>query len=60
MIACFQMLLGGHCLIPNAELSLNSYDSKFLRLILDSNGKRKEEINDEGVRGEVEKIRRGR
>ena len=34
-------VIGGHCLIPNAELLLNSYDSKFLRLILKLNEKRK-------------------
>ncbi len=29
-----------------------------LRLILESNEKRKEEVKDEGVRGEVEKIKK--
>lgn len=51
-------VIGGHCLIPNTELLLKSYDSEFLRLILESNEKRKEEIRDEGVRGEVEKVRK--
>lgn len=54
----FPAVIGGHCLIPNAELLLKSFDSTFLRLILESNEKRKEEIKDEGVRKEVEKIRR--
>jgi len=52
----FPGVIGGHCLIPNAELLLKSYDSTFLRLILESNEKRKEEIKDESVRREVEKL----
>jgi UDP-N-acetyl-D-mannosaminuronate dehydrogenase len=51
-------VIGGHCLIPNTVLLLKSYDSKFLRLILESNEKRKEEIKDEDVRREVEKIKK--
>jgi len=54
----FPAVIGGHCIIPNAELLLESYDSTFLRLILESNEKRKEEIKDEDVRREVEKVRR--
>jgi len=53
----FPDVIGGHCLIPNAELLLKSYDSKFLRLILESNEKRKEEIKDESIKREVEKIK---
>lgn len=52
----FPGFIGGHCLIPNAELLLNAYDSEFLRLILKSNEKRKEEIKDKSVQKEVEKI----
>jgi len=51
-------VIGGHCLIPNTELLLKSYDSEFLRLILKSNEKRKEEIKDTTVRSEVEKIKK--
>lgn len=51
-------VIGGHCLIPNTQLLLKTYDSDFLRLILESNEKRKEEIKDEDVLREVEKIRR--
>lgn len=51
-------VIGGHCLIPNTELLLESYDSDFLRLILKSNEKRKEEIEDEGVYEEVERVKR--
>jgi len=54
----FPDVIGGHCLIPNTKLLLKSYDSKFLRLILESNDKRKEEIKDESVWGEVEKVRK--
>jgi len=53
----FPGVIGGHCLIPNTVLLLKSYDSEFLRLILKSNEKRKEEIKDENVRSEVEKMR---
>lgn len=54
----FPGVIGGHCLIPNAELLLKSYDSMFLRLILESNEKRKEEIKDEDIRMEVEKVKK--
>ena len=52
----FPGFIGGHCLIPNTELLLQSYDSEFLRLILKSNQKRKEEIKDEKVQEEAGKI----
>jgi len=45
-------------LILNVELLLKSYDSEFLRLILESNDKRKKEIKDENTRGEVEKVKK--
>jgi UDP-N-acetyl-D-mannosaminuronate dehydrogenase len=51
-------VIGGHCLIPNTELLLSVYDSDFLRLILKSNEKRREEIKDAQVRKEVEKVKR--
>jgi UDP-N-acetyl-D-mannosaminuronate dehydrogenase len=54
----FPDVIGGHCLIPNTELLLKSHDSDFLRLILKSNEKRKEEIKDESIRSEVEKVKR--
>lgn len=50
-------VIGGHCLIPNTELLLKSYDSEFLRLILKSNEKRKQEIADRQIREEIEKVR---
>jgi hypothetical protein len=52
----FPGFIGGHCLIPNTELLLQSYDSEFLRLILKSNQKRKEELKDRTVQKEAEKI----
>lgn len=52
----FPGVIGGHCLIPNTELLLDCYDSEFLRLILKSNEKRKEEIKDKTVKAEAEKV----
>ena len=52
----FPDVIGGHCLIPNTELLLKAYDSEFLRLILKSNEKRKEEVEDKTVKAEVEKV----
>ena len=52
----FPGVIGGHCLIPNTELLLDVYDSDFLRLILKSNEKRKEEVKDEAVKAEVAKV----
>jgi len=53
----FPDVIGGHCLIPNAKLLLESYDSEFIRLILESNEKRKDEVRDEEIREEISKIR---
>jgi len=53
----FPDVIGGHCLIPNTEMLLKSYDSEFLRLILRSNEKRKAEIKDKTVKDEVEKVK---
>ena len=53
---CLDVVIGGHCLIPNTELLLKSYDSEFLRLILKSNEKRKEEIKDPTVKAEADKV----
>jgi UDP-N-acetyl-D-mannosaminuronate dehydrogenase len=54
----FPGAIGGHCVIPNVKLILDKYDSKLLRLILESNEKRKEEIKDEEIKNEVEKVKR--
>jgi len=53
----FPDVIGGHCLIPNTELLLKSYDSEFLRLILESNEKRKEEIKDADVKGKLKRLK---
>jgi len=50
-------VIGGHCLIPNTMLLLKAYDSKFLRLILESNERRRSEVRDEDVRRDIEKIK---
>ena len=52
----FPGVIGGHCLLANTQLLLGAYDSEFLKLILESNEKRKEEIKDVAVRKEVDKI----
>ena len=54
----FPGVIGGHCMVPNIELLLKSYDSEFLRLILKSNEKRKTETQDKQVSEEVEKVRK--
>jgi UDP-N-acetyl-D-mannosaminuronate dehydrogenase len=51
-------VIGGHCLVPNTELLLTAYDSQFLRLILQSNEKRKKEVKDVDVRREVENVKK--
>lgn len=53
----FPGVIGGHCLIPNTELLLSVYNSEFLRLILESNKKRKKEINDKKISAEVAEVR---
>jgi UDP-N-acetyl-D-mannosaminuronate dehydrogenase len=52
----FPGVIGGHCLIPNTELLLAAYDSEFLRLILESNEKRKEEVKDAATKKEIDKV----
>ena len=52
----FPGVIGGHCLIQNTELLLDAYDSEFLRLILKSNEKRREEMKDEDIRAEVARV----
>jgi len=54
----FPSVIGGHCLIPNAQLLLKTYNSKFVELLLKSNEERKNELRDTDVLAEVEKIRR--
>ncbi len=54
----FPGVIGGHCLIPNAKLLQQAYNSEFLRLILNSNEQRQEEIKDKTINAEVEKIKK--
>jgi len=50
--------IGGHCLIQNAELLLKSYDSEFLRLLLESNTRRKTERKDKDILADIEKVKK--
>ena len=52
----FPGFIGGHCLIPNTKLLLNTYDSELLKLILKSNEKRLSEIKDENTKKEINNI----
>lgn len=51
-------VIGGHCLVPNIELLLKDHDSKLLRLILESNERRKEELKDKNIAKEADRIRK--
>jgi UDP-N-acetyl-D-mannosaminuronate dehydrogenase len=52
----FPGVIGGHCLIPNTEILLKSYDSQMLRLILESNKKREKEMEDPVIKGEAKQV----
>jgi UDP-N-acetyl-D-mannosaminuronate dehydrogenase len=52
----FPDYIGGHCLIPNTKLLLDTYDSELLKLILKSNERRLVEIKDEDIKKEIKKI----
>lgn len=52
----FPGFIGGHCLIPNTKLLLNSYDSDMLRFILESNEKRAEEMKNPKIKAEAEQV----
>jgi len=54
----FPGVIGGHCLLPNIGLLLRSCESDLLRLVIESNEKRKEEVKDKSVLSEVEKVKR--
>jgi UDP-N-acetyl-D-mannosaminuronate dehydrogenase len=49
--------IAGHCLIPNAQLLLESYDSEFIKLLLMSNKQRRLEMQNPRIREEAGKIR---
>ncbi len=52
----FPGVIGGHCLIPNIKLLLQTCDSDFLKLILKSNSRRINEMKNEKTRKEAERI----
>ena len=52
----FPGVIGGHCLIPNTKLLLKNYDSDMLRLILESNEKRKGEMENPEINAEAKKV----
>ncbi len=54
----FPGFIGGHCLIENTQLLMGSYDSEFLKLIQQSNKKRKEEMKDPIIKEEAERIKK--
>jgi len=54
----FPDVISGHCLIPNVESLLKSYNSEFLQLILKSNEVRKREVKNEVVQAEIQKIKK--
>ncbi len=54
----FPDVIGGHCLVPNTQILLDVYDSELLRLVLESNKKRKKEVKNADVRKEVKKIKK--
>jgi UDP-N-acetyl-D-mannosaminuronate dehydrogenase len=50
--------IGGHCVIPNTKLLMESYDSEFLRLIVESNEKRMQEMKNPKILEEAGKVRK--
>lgn len=50
--------IGGHCLIPNTRILHEITGSDLLEFILQSNEKRAEEMRDESIAREVEKVKR--
>lgn len=51
-------VIRGHCVIPNVKLLLEHWDSQLLHLILNSNERRKREIEHKEVREVVDAIKR--
>jgi UDP-N-acetyl-D-mannosaminuronate dehydrogenase len=52
--------IGGHCLMPNIDLLLQSYDSELLRWVKKSNELRKTEVKNPAVASEIEQVRKSR
>ena len=57
-LLCYPDVIGGHCLIPNIKLLLQSYDSPLLQYMLESNEKRKVEVQDPDVAKEIEAVKK--
>ncbi|MGC9096721.1 MAG: GDP-mannose dehydrogenase [Infirmifilum sp.] len=49
--------IGGHCLIPNTEIIYKEVPSKLFEFVLESNEKRRIELQDPRVKKEVEQLR---
>ena len=49
--------IGGHCLIPNTKILNSVYPSKVFEFVLQSNEKRLEELKDEKIRSDVERVK---
>jgi len=54
----FPGYIGGHCLIPNTEILNSISPSKLFEFVLESNKTRKQELEDEATREEVEKLKK--
>jgi len=48
----------GHCLIPNTTILNSVHPSKLFEFVLESNEQRRKELEDEGVKREVEELKR--
>lgn len=49
--------IGGHCLIPNTQILNKTNPSKLLEFVLESNEKRKQELQDPRIQKEIEELR---
>lgn len=49
--------IGGHCLIPNTEILRAAHPSKLFDFVIESNEKRKPELEDPEVKREVEELK---
>jgi len=54
----FPDIISGTCLMPNIDLLKTKVDSKFLQLVIESNKKRKREMEDMTIRKEVNQIKK--
>ncbi len=54
----FPDVIGGHCLLPNSKLMLEELEPEMLKLIMDSNAMRIEEMKDPEISNETKKVSR--